>query len=244
MSVQEDLSADLPPGSRVLVFAAHPDDPEFGCGGTLARWTKQGVIAGICICTNGNKGAPTMDMSPAQLAEVRRNEQRAAADVLGVTDLFFLDNPDAELMPTLEFRGQLVRVIRQFRPDAVFTHNVEPFDGGGRFLNHPDHRAVGQTALDAIYPTARDPLHFAEHLAEGLQPHKVKHIYLFGSDRPNTWIDITESLRAKMDALRCHKTQIHEPEKLEEMLNHWTAETAKGHGMAHAEAFFHIDMWM
>lgn len=236
------MSAEPTPIKRALIIAAHPDDPEFGCGGTIARWTAEGVIATICLCTNGNKGTPAVEMSPLELTRVRHEEQRAAADVLGVGDVIFLDNDDAELAVTLDFRRQVTRVIREFRPDAVFTHDPRPIVHGGRFLNHPDHRATGQTTLDAIYPTARDPLNFPEQFAEGLQPHKVRHIYLFGSDEPNDWIDISSTLERKVEALKCHRTQMHEPEKLLERMQEWAARAAEGHDMQYAEAFCHVEM--
>lgn len=236
------MSAEPEPISRALIIAAHPDDPEFGCGGTIARWTSEGVTAAICICTNGNKGTAAAEMSPRELTRIRYEEQRAAADVLGVGDLIFLDNNDAELAVTLDFRRQLTRVIRQFRPDAVFTHDPRPVVAGGRFLNHPDHRAVGQTALDAIYPTARDPLNFPEQYAEGLRPHKVRHIYLWGADQPNEWVDISATLERKVEALKRHVTQMHEPEKLLERMQEWASRAAEGHDMQYAEAFYHVDM--
>ncbi len=227
---------------RALVLAAHPDDPEFGCGGTIAKWAQDGVAVAFCLCTNGNKGTPAAEMSPLELTRTRYDEQRAAADVLGVGEVMFLDNNDAELTVSLDFRRQVTRVIRQFRPDAVFTHDPRPIIHGNRFLNHPDHRATGQTVLDAIYPTARDPLNFPEQFAEGLLPHKVRHIYLFGTDDANEWVDIADTLETKVEALKRHRTQMHEPEKLLDRLKEWAARMAEGHDLQYAEAFCHVEM--
>ena len=191
---------------RALVVGAHPDDPDFGAGGTAALWTREGWEFYYLVCTNGAKGTADPDMDPLQLIERRREEQRAAARTLGVVDCFFLDGVDGELQPTREFLGQVVRIIRTLRPDAVFTHSTEMIIRN-QSINHTDHRVTGQITLDAIYPAARDIFNFPEQIAEGLQPHKVLDIYIWASNQPNFEVDITDVVDLKIDALMHHLTQ-------------------------------------
>lgn len=224
------------------MVAAHPDDPKFSAGGTTAKWAADGVEVYIALTTNGNKGSPDAEMSGQRLAAIRRAEQLAAAEATGAKDVVFLDNNDGELVNNLDLRGQIVRVIRMYRPDVVLTHDPRTIFSRGRFLNHPDHRATGQATLDAIYPSARDPLSFPEHLVEGLQPHKVLDIYLFGTSEPDTWIDIADVFDKKVEALRCHKTQIRNPEELEQRIRERAKQAAEGQNMELAEAFCRIQM--
>jgi LmbE family N-acetylglucosaminyl deacetylase len=195
---------------RALVIAAHPDDSEFGAAGTVYLWSKQGWQFYYLVCTNGAKGSDDESLAPAQLISLRRHEQRAAAKFLGVKDVFFLDNEDGELTPNRAFLGDVVRCIRQVRPDAVFTHDPEAIIVRDSFINHADHRATALTAVDAVYPAARDRLNFPEQVREGLQPHKVSELYIWGSERANFEVDITQAIEAKIEALRCHKTQFTE----------------------------------
>ena len=190
---------------RVLTVTAHPDDTEFGFGGTIARWADEGRLIWYCIATNGNKGTSDRSLTPEKLAVIREREQRAAAKVLGVRDVFFLGYPDGELEETREFLGRVVRVIRQVRPDVVITMNPYPVT---RFVQHRDHRIAGQVAIDAVYPYARDHLHFPEHIHEGLEPHKVAELYITGADNPDTFVDIGGYMDRKIEALRCHQSQM------------------------------------
>jgi LmbE family N-acetylglucosaminyl deacetylase len=192
---------------RALVVAAHPDDAEFGAAGTAYLWSRQGWHFYYLVCTNGAKGSDDETLSPAQLVEMRRQEQRAAARLLGVRDVFFLDHEDGELTPHREFLGDVVRYIRQLRPDAVFTHDPETVIVRDAFVNHRDHRATGLTAIDAVYPAARDRFNFPEQVAAGLQPHKVSEIYIWGSERANFEVDIADAIDVKIEALRAHKSQ-------------------------------------
>ena len=191
---------------RALVVAAHPDDPDFGAGGTAALWSRDGWEFYYLACTNGAKGSSDPDMDPAELVESRQAEQRQAAQALGVRDVFFLGHVDGELAPSRRFLGEVVRYIRQLRPYAVFTHSPEIVIGN-RFINHTDHRCTGTTAIDAVYPTARDHLNFPEQIAEGLEPHKVKQIYIWGSNEPTFNVDITDVVDLKVDALMRHQSQ-------------------------------------
>jgi LmbE family N-acetylglucosaminyl deacetylase len=189
-----------------LVVGAHPDDPDFGAGGTAALWSRNGWDFYYLVCTNGSKGTSDPSMDPMQLIEFRRNEQREAARELGVKECFFLDGVDGELQPSREFLGQVVWHIRRLKPDAVFTHSTEHVIRNAS-LNHSDHRATGQVALDAIYPAARDIFNFPEHIAAGLEAHKVLDIYIWGSNEPNFTVDIGEVLDVKIQALTHHMTQ-------------------------------------
>jgi len=221
---------------RVLVVLAHPDDPEFGAGGTIARWTDEGLTVHYVIVTDGSKGSGEPDMTPRRLATIRVDEQRAAAAVLGVSEVVFLGLPDGEIAPDLALRHAITRQIRRWQPDIVVTHDPASLYWDN-FINHPDHRAVGQATLDAIYPTARDRLNAAHLLVEGLEPHVVREIYLTGSRNPDAWIDISPTFDRKLSALRQHVTQIKDFEALEARLRERHAGMAEGHGMALAEAF-------
>src|SRR3990170_1817225 len=193
----------MEPGNKVMVIVAHPDDAEFSSGGTVAKWTREGVEVLYVICTNGNKGTSDLSMTSERLAQIRRTEQMCAAQVLGVKEVIFLDYPDGELEDTPAFRGQLVRLLRQHRPDAVIT--MDPFR---RPHFHRDHRVAGTVALDATFPYARDHLFYPEHMAEGLTPHKVGEAYLSGSENPDFFVDIKDSFDIKIQALLCHKSQV------------------------------------
>src|SRR5579883_2773473 len=191
---------------RALVVGAHPDDPDFGAGGTAAAWTREGWEFYYLVCTNGAKGTADAEMDPERLIAARRDEQRAAARALGVVDCYFLDGVDGELQPTRAFLGDVVRLIRTLRPDAVFTHSTEIVVRNNS-INHTDHRVTGQITLDAIYPAARDIFNFPEQIAEGLQPHKVLDIYLWGSNTPNFEVEIEEVIDVKIEALMRHMSQ-------------------------------------
>jgi LmbE family N-acetylglucosaminyl deacetylase len=192
---------------RALVVAAHPDDSEFGCGGTAALWSRQGWEFHYLVCTNGNKGSADPAMTPERLAPLRQEEQRAAARRLGVKDVFFLNYEDGELTYTRKLLGDVVRHIRLIRPYAVFTSDPESIIVRDSFVNHSDHRCAGLVAIDAVYPAARDRWNFPEHLEEGLEPHNVKEIYIWSFDKGNFCVDITDIVDLKIQALLEHKTQ-------------------------------------
>jgi len=192
---------------RALVVAAHPDDSEFGCGGTAALWSRQGWEFYYLVCTNGNKGSADPAMTPERLAPLRQEEQRAAARRLGVKDVFFLNYEDGELTYTRKLLGDVVRHIRRIRPYAVFTSDPESIIVRDSFVNHSDHRCAGLVAIDAVYPAARDRWNFPEHLEEGLEPHNVKEIYIWSMGQGNFSVDITDIVDLKFQALLEHKTQ-------------------------------------
>jgi LmbE family N-acetylglucosaminyl deacetylase len=170
-----------------MVIVAHPDDAEFTMAGTVAAWTRVGCRVAYVLCTDGNAGSHEPGMTREKLAEIRRREQRAACATLGVNDVVFLGYDDGLLQPTLELRRDLVRVIRQYKPEVVLTADPTRFFSGDRYINHPDHRAAGQAALDAVAPAAQMPLLWPE---TG-EPHKVHRVYVYGNGEPNEWIDIT-----------------------------------------------------
>jgi LmbE family N-acetylglucosaminyl deacetylase len=205
---------------RALVIAAHPDDADFGAAGTAYLWSQQGWEFFYLECTNGAKGSDDESMQPAELIKLRRKEQRAAAARLGVKDVFFLDYEDGELTPSRPFLADVVRCIREIRPTAVFTHDPEAVIVRDSFVNHADHRATGLVAVDAVYPAARDRLNFPEQIADGLQPHKVKSIYIWGSEKANFEVDITDVIGTKIEALKLHESQFGE-DFLRNILERW-----------------------
>ena len=188
-----------------MVIFAHPDDAEIGSGGIIARWIAAGCEVTYVLCTNGDAGTADRTLTPEQLAEKRAAEQRAAADFMGVKHVVMLGYPDGELEPTRQFLGDVVRAIRAYRPHTVFTH--DPFRMQG--FQHRDHRAVGITTQDAVYPYARDHLHFPEHVTrEGLEPHKVRELWYWGCDQPDTLVDVTDGIDQQIAALIRHESQV------------------------------------
>jgi len=187
----------------VLVIAAHPDDAEFGAAGTVARWVKEKRRVVYIICTNGDKGTSDRSLNPKELAEIREKEQRAAASVLGVREVVFLRYPDQGLEDTADFRKQIVRQIRTYRPKTIVTS--DPYR---RYIGHRDHRVTGQVVIDAVYPFARDHLAYPDLIDDHLAPHKVEEILFWGSEDINFHSDITDTFSLKMEALFCHKSQM------------------------------------
>jgi LmbE family N-acetylglucosaminyl deacetylase len=218
----------------VLVVTPHPDDAEFGVAGTVAKWTREGKQVVYVVCTNGNKGTSDLDVKPEKLAEIRKKEQRVAAEVLGVREVVFLENEDQGLEDTPEFRKQIVRMIRRYRPQTLVT--ADPYR---RYIWHRDHRIAGQVAIDAVFPYARDHLAFPDLLEEGLQPHKVKEMLFWASENINFRSDITATFDLKLAALRCHESQMKEMRfsDLEEWLRKRCQDLAEGENFELAEAF-------
>ena len=227
---------DLTP---VLVVTPHPDDAEGGAGGTIARWTKQGRKVVLVLCTNGDKGTNDRRITPAELAQIREEEQRKAAAVLGIADLVCLRFPDQGLEDCDAFREQLVRQIRRHKPGAVVT--VDP---NRRYIRHRDHYICGRVTLDAIFPYARDHLAYPQHLQEGLEPHYVHEVYLWGSEEPDTFLDISDTFSTKLDALYCHASQMKRSrEEREAGAREHYAEFGKRIGVRLAEPFKRIELW-
>ncbi len=223
--------------AQVLVIGPHPDDSEFGAAGTVARWVREGKQVVYVICTNGDKGTSDIHIKPEELARIREGEELAAAKVLGVREVVFLHYPDQGLEDTPGFRKDLVRQIRTYRPDIVATS--DPYR---RYIWHRDHRITGQVTLDAIFPYARDHLAYPDLLEEGLKPHKVKEVWLWGSDDINLRIDITDTFDVKLAALRCHKSQIGESREAEKWVRERAKMLAQGESFGLAEAFHRVEI--
>jgi LmbE family N-acetylglucosaminyl deacetylase len=203
---------------RILVVLAHPDDPDFFCGATLARWASMGHHIQYCLLTRGDKGVRDTIVDPKELAATREIEQRNAAEVLGVKQVDFLSFEDGYLVPDLNARKLVSRAVRQFRPDVVVSCDPT-YVFGENNINHPDHRAAGQIVIDAIFPAAGNPLYFPELLNdEGLVPHSVKEVWLCVTGQANTTVDVTEYWPKKIQALHCHETQISDMAQLDERL--------------------------
>jgi LmbE family N-acetylglucosaminyl deacetylase len=202
-----------------LVVLAHPDDPEFFCGATLARWTDAGHEVVYWLLTCGDKGSNNADTLPSELCGDRRVEQRAAAAVLGVHQVNFLEYPDGYLVPDLALRKEVTRIIRKERPDILLTCDPKTLYVGDSRLNHPDHRAAGQVALDAAFPAAGNPLYFPDLLhEEGLQPHTPHEVWISGTLEPNVQHDVTDLWERKIRAIQQHASQIGDPDKLAERM--------------------------
>ena len=193
---------------RVLMIQAHPDDAEFGIGGTVAKWAAAGSEVYYCSITSGDKGTKDPDITGEELVALREQEQLEAAKVLGVKDVIFLRFLDATLEPNLELRRELTRVIRQVRPTALMCFDPTARLHGDGYINHPDHIAAGEASLAAVFPSCRDRRTFPELLEEGLEPIEVPSVYIFSSHQPNTWIDISDQINTKIEALRKHVTQV------------------------------------
>ncbi len=222
--------------SRFMVIAGHPDDADFGPAGTAASWIEAGSRGWLVCCTSGDQGGEDPFADPLELAALREREQRAAADIIGYDGVTFLHQPDGALVNDLALREQLVREIRTFKPDAVLCTDPEAVFHRGGGVNHTDHRAAGMAAVDAVYPAARNPMAFPALARGGLDKHVVRRLYLFWSERPDVWIDITATVDRKLAALAAHASQIREPAKLEQRIREWAAEEGEPVGVAAAEA--------
>ncbi len=219
-----------------MVIVAHPDDIEFSCAGTLARWARAGCRVSFVLCTSGDAGIADEGMTRARAAEIREAEQTAAARVIGANEVIFLREPDGLLQPTLELRKKLVREIRRFRPEVVICGDPTVVFANSAYINHPDHRAAATAALDAVFPAAGQPQVFEELTEEGLKPHKVRKVYITTWEGGDTFINIEETIDLKIEALKQHKSQM-EGWDPAEMIKSWAAEYGKGKEMAYAESF-------
>ena len=222
-----------------MTIQAHPDDQEFSVGGTLARWARAGCEIISVIITSGDSGSndPAKDGNHKQeLAELREKEQLAANAVLGIKETVFMRYPDGELEPTIQLRKDLTRLIRQYRPDTVLTGNPEAWFYGSEYVNHPDHRAAAQAACTAVFPSAGSRLMFTDLLAAGYEPHEVKRLYVHGTDKSDTWVDITDTLDVKITALQQHVSQV-PVEEVGKWMTEWAEEEAKEKGMKYAERY-------
>lgn len=227
---------------RVLVVTAHPDDVDFGAGGTVATLTDLGIEVAYCIVTDGDAGGFDPAVGRGDMASVRRDEQRAAAKVLGVQDVAFLGYPDGRLVPSIELRRDITRQIRRVQPDRVLCQSPERL--WDRLpASHPDHLAAGEAAVSAVYPDARNPFAHPELLAaEGLAEHTVAEIWLMAAAAgPGTrHVDVTDAAQRKLAALRCHASQLPDADQMEVHVRGWMGDTAAAAGLPRgrlAEAF-------
>jgi len=230
--------------SRILVITAHPDDVDFGAAGTIARWTDAGIEVIYCVVTDGDAGGSDSSVSRGDMAALRRAEQTAAAKQVGVHDIRFLGYPDGQVEATIGLRRDLARVIRQVRPDRVVCPSPDRnYVRVG--TSHPDHRAVGAAALDAVYPDARNPFAFPELLAdEGLDAWTAREVWISGGPTPNHYMDVTQTFGRKLAALRAHESQVGHRTGLEDMLRGWLARAAAQGGLPEgrlAEVFQVLD---
>ena len=218
---------------------AHPDDQEFTVAGTLAKWARAGCEIVSVIITSGDSGSNEPDKNAAYkpvLAALREEEQRTANAVLGIKQTIFLRYPDGELEATVALRKELTRLIRQYRPDAVVTGNMEASFYGNEYINHPDHRAAATAATYAVFPSAGTRLIFTDLLEAGLEPHNVKRLYIHGSEKSNTWVDISQTIDLKIEALRKHASQLGDWDVDKEM-REWAAEEGREKGLEFCESF-------
>ncbi|MFN2484232.1 MAG: PIG-L deacetylase family protein [Candidatus Limnocylindria bacterium] len=198
----------IDPIDRALVVISHPDDAEFGAGASIALLTRRGVRVDYVVTTDGSRGTEDPEVTPEMLSAVRMAEQRAAADVLGVSEIVHLHHADGYLTPTLDLRREVSREIRRYRPDLVITQNPQRRLDHNPFIGHPDHLATGEATLAAVYPAARDRLNFPELIEEGYEPWKVRQVLLTGVEEPNLWLDVEETFDTALAALREHRSQV------------------------------------
>jgi len=227
----------LPTPERVLVVAAHPDDIEFGAAGTVARWVAEGAEVRYLLVTRGDKGSDDPAADPREIAVTREREQRAAAAEIGVHQVDFLDEPDGQVEPSLRLRELATRAIRAFRPEIVMSHDPTVLFVNNEWVNHPDHRAVGTVVVDAVFPTARDPLNFPEHLAAGLEPWKVAELFLWSTNEANQLVDIGATLERKIAALAHHASQFRDFPETARWLRRGAEELGERAGYRAAEGF-------
>lgn len=220
-----------------LVIVAHPDDAEFTMAGTIAAWTQAGCRLVYVLCTDGNAGSHVEGMTAERLSEIRRAEQRDACAVLGVDEVVFLGYDDGRLEATLELRRELVKLIREHRPQVVLTGDPTRMFVGDRYINHPDHRAAATAAVDAVAPAAGMPLLWPELGA----PHKVQQVYIYGYHTPNTWIDIADTIEQKIEALRKHHSQVGDRD-ISDHIRSRAAETGRPQDLDLAESYLVITL--
>jgi LmbE family N-acetylglucosaminyl deacetylase len=247
---KEHLMADTPTApatesapapKSAMTILAHPDDAEFGCGGTLATWARQGTEITMVIVTDGSKGSDDRTISNEQLIAMRIEEQDKAAAALGVTRVVRLGYEDGVLTPSIPLRRDIARVIRQYKPEVVITGDPDGRFGGDSYINHPDHRAAAEAALFGIFPAAGNHRFYPELLAEGYEPHKVQEVWIEEWGSGSVFVDVTEAMDAKIAALAAHTSQF-DIKDVEPFVRRWTEETGKKFGVAFAESYRKISL--
>lgn len=227
----------------VLVVGAHPDDLEFGMSGTVAKWAAQGADCYYLLLTDGSSGTEDRHISTTDLIKLRREEQQAAAKILGVKKVYFFDYPDGHLEITQELKRDIVRVIRETKPEVVMT--LDPtmvYSEQYGYINHPDHRAGSQATMDAVFPLARDHLSYPDLLAEGFEPHKTQHLLLAHFEKQNYFEDITDHLETKLKALAAHSSQGADVVETQAMMRGVAEQLGKQFGTKYAESFIRLDV--
>jgi len=225
---------------RILVVTAHPDDVDFGAGGTIANWTDAGIAVTYCIVTNGDAGGADPSVPREEIPRIRQAEQRAAGQALGVRDVRFLNYVDGELTVTHELRRDISRVIRQVRPQRMLIQSPDR-NWDRIYASHPDHLAAGEAAIFAVYPDARNPFAHPNLLQdEGLQAWTVSEVWVMGTPAPNHWLDVTDQVERKIEALRAHESQVGHVPEFADRVRQWMSMAAEQGGLGEgrmAEAF-------
>ncbi len=227
----------------ILAVGAHPDDMDFGASGTIAKFIEEGYEAYYVLCTDGSRGADDPEMTHEKLAATRRREQLTAGKVLGLTDVFFLDHADTQLVVDMQLKEELVRIIKQVKPkivitmDPTFYYSTEPLWGGNNFINHTDHRAAGLATMDAVFPLSRDRLTFPQHEKDGLYPHVVEELWFTNLTDRKYLVDITSTFEKKLRALECHASQFDDFPLLKKKMTDRAIVFAKEEGFEFAENF-------
>lgn len=219
-----------------MVIMAHPDDIEFSCAGTIARWTKAGTRTCYVLCTSGDVGIAETGMTKEMAAKIREKEQCKAARICGVEEVVFLREPDGMLQPTIDLRRKLVREIRRFRPEVVICGDPTVLWTNANYINHPDHRAAATAALDAVFPAAGQPNLFQEFEEEGILAHKTRKVYVGSWTDADLFVNIAETIDLKIEALRAHESQMMDWDP-EPRIKEWASERGKGKEMLYAESF-------
>jgi LmbE family N-acetylglucosaminyl deacetylase len=221
---------------RGMVVVAHADDAEWGCSGTVAKWCAEGWEVVYVLCTDGSKGTDDPEITSEELVEIRRQEQLDAGKILGLHQVVFLGYEDSMLQPTLELRRDIAREIRRYRPDVLICMGPTRRLTGNGYMGHPDHFASGEAALSAVFPTARDRLTFPEFLKEGLEPHKVREVWIMEHDGGDKFMDVTEYIETSIAALKEHRSQVTE-EEAEKYMREWRRRVGEKVGFKYAEGF-------
>lgn len=221
---------------RGMVVVAHPDDAEWGCSGTVARWCAQGWEVVYVLCTDGSKGSDDPEITSEELVKIRQQEQLDAGQVLGLHKVVFLGYEDSLLQPILELRRDIAREIRRYRPDVLVCMGPTRHLTGNGYIGHPDHFASGEAALSAVFPTARDRLTFPELLQEGLEPHKVREVWIMEHDDADQYVDVTDYIETSIAALKEHKSQV-TAEEADKYMRQWRSRVGEKVGFKYAEGF-------
>ena len=222
-----------------MSIQAHPDDQDFTVAGTLAKWAKAGCKVISVLITSGDSGSNDASQGAEYkpvLASLREAEQQAANAVLGITETVFLRYPDGELTASLELRKELTRLIRMYKPDVVVSGDPSAWFYGNGYINHPDHRAAAEAATYAVFPSAGTRLIFTDLLTAGYEPHNVKRLYIHGSEKSDTWVDISETINIKIEALKKHVSQV-EPHEVDPWIRDWAKDEGRKKKLDYAEAY-------